>query len=149
MSTALPIIPPIAALVLFALWAMTLVLAVGAWRVSLVLAGKAKAGTFTPGAPHGSDTYWRLNRAHINTVENLPTFGVLVLSGAYLQVPDTAFQLLPSLVFYARVAQSLIHIASGSAIAVTLRFTAYAVQVVSMIIMAGIVARAAGLPMPW
>ena len=38
---------------------------------------------------------------------------------------------------------------SGSAFAVTLRFLAYGVQLVAMIIMAGIVARAAGLPMPW
>ena len=145
----MPIIPPIAALVLFALWAMTLVLAVGAWRVSLVMAGRAHAGTFTPGAPHGSDTYWRLNRAHLNAVENLPIFGALVLGGSVLQVPDLSFQILLSLVLYARLAQSLIHIASGSALAVTLRFTAYAVQVVAMIVLAGVVARAAGLPMPW
>jgi uncharacterized MAPEG superfamily protein len=149
MATALPIIPPIAALVLFALWAMTLVLAVGVWRTSLVFVGRAKANGFTPGAPHGSDAYWRLNRAHMNAVENLPIFGALVLSGSYLQVPDTLFQILPSLILYARVAQSLIHIASGSAFAVTLRFLAYAVQLVSMLILAGIVARAAGLPMPW
>ena len=149
MTTALPIIPPIAALVLFALWSMTLVLAVGIWRSSLVFAGRAKANGFTPGAPHGGDTYWRLNRAHMNAVENLPIFGALVLSGSYLQVPDAAFQLLPSLVLYARVAQSLIHIASGSAFAVTLRFLAYGVQLASMIVLAGIVARHAGLPMPW
>jgi len=40
----------------------------------------------------------------------------------------------------------LISPAAGS---VTLRFTAYAVQVVAMIVLAGVVARAAGLPMPW
>jgi uncharacterized membrane protein YecN with MAPEG domain len=149
METALPIIPPIAALVLFALWAMTLVLAVGLWRTSLVFTGRAKSGSFTPGAPHGSDTYWRLNRAHLNAVENLPIFGALVLSGSYLQVQDLSFQILPSLILYARVAQSLIHIASGSAFAITLRFLAYAVQVLAMIVLAGIVAGAAGLPLPW
>jgi uncharacterized membrane protein YecN with MAPEG domain len=149
MDTALPIIPPIAALVLFALWSMTLVLAVGIWRTSLVFAGRATANSFVPGAPHGSDTYWRLNRAHLNAVENLPIFGVLVLSGSFLQVPDILFQILPSLILYARVAQSLIHIASGSVFAVTLRFLAYGVQLVSMIVLAGIVARHAGLPMPW
>ena len=149
MASGLPIIPPIAALVLFALWSMTLVLAVGIWRSSLVFAGRAKANSFTPGAPHGGDTYWRLNRAHVNAVENLPIFGALVLSGSYLQVPDLSFQILPSLILYARVAQSLIHIASGSPFAVTLRFLAYGVQLVSMIVLAGVVARAAGLPMPW
>lgn len=148
-AAALPIVPPIAALMLFALWAMTLVLAVGLWRSSLVFAGREKANSFTPGMQHGGDTYWRLNRAHMNTVENLPIFGAVVLAGSYLQVPDLAFQLLPSLILYARVAQSLIHIASGSAVAVTLRFLAYGVQLASMIALAGIVARHAGLPMPW
>lgn len=146
---ALPTLPPIAALVLFALWAMTLVLAVGLWRVTLVFSGRAGAASFTPGSPHGGDTYWRLNRAHMNAVENLPIFGSLVLAGSYLQVPDAAFQLLPSLVLYARVAQSLIHVASGSGFAVTLRFLAYGVQVVSMVVLAGVVARHAGVPMPW
>jgi hypothetical protein len=145
----LPILPPIVALVLFALWAIVLVLSVGVWRTSLVFAGKAAANSFPSGTQHGGDAYWRLNRAHMNTVENLPIFATLVLAGSYLQISDTAFQLLPSLIFYARVVQSLIHVASGSVIAVTLRFLAFGVQVLAMIWLGGVVARHAGLPMPW
>ena len=148
-ASALPIVSPLAALVLFALWAIVLVLSIGIWRSSLVFVGKARANSFTPGMQHGGDAYWRLNRAHANTVENLPIFGALVLAGSQLQVPELAFQLLPSLILYARLAQSLIHLASGSGFAVTLRFIAYGVQLVSMVVLAVIVGQHAGLPMPW
>jgi hypothetical protein len=149
MESFLPVLPPLAALVLFALWAMILVISIGIWRSSLVFAGKAQANSFPSGTQHGGDRYWRLNRAHMNTVENLPIFGALVLSGFYLQVQDTWFQILPSLILYARVAQSLIHIASGSAFAVTLRFLAYGVQLLAMFALAYIVGKAAGVPFPF
>jgi hypothetical protein len=134
--SGVPILSPLAALTLFAAWSLTLVMSIGAWRAVSIFSGRKRAGEFTAGTQHGSDAYWRLNRAHMNTVENLPIFGALVLSGVYLQVQDLAFMVLPSLVLYARIAQSAIHLASGTAMAVTLRFTAYAVQVVSMFAMA-------------
>ena len=146
METFLPIIPPVAALVLFAVWAMVLVVSIGIWRSSLVFMGQAQANSFPSGTQHGGDLYWRLNRAHMNTVENLSIFGTLVLSGVYLQVQDVTFQILPSLILYARLAQSLIHIASGSGLAVTLRFLAYGVQLIAMFILAVVIGRAAGVP---
>jgi uncharacterized membrane protein YecN with MAPEG domain len=147
-SYGIPILPPLAALVLFAVWALLLVLSIGAWRGGLVAARKKPITGFPGGTQHGSDAYWRLNRAHVNTVENLPIFGSLVIAGTYLQVQDLAFQILPSLVLYARVVQSLIHVTSGTAFAINLRFAAYAVQVASMLVMAYFVLRATGLPLP-
>ena len=44
--------------------------------------------------------------------------------------------ILPPLALYARVARSLIHVTSGSALAINLRFAAYVVQVVSMLFLA-------------
>ncbi len=146
---AVPTLPPLAALVLFATWALALVLSIGAWRIGQVLLGQKKANDFPSGTQHGGDAYWRLNRAHSNAVENLPIFGTLVLTGAYLQVQDGLFLMLPALVLYARVVQTLIHVASGSAFAVTLRFLAYVVQVASMFLIAAVVLRATGLPVPW
>jgi uncharacterized MAPEG superfamily protein len=146
--SGVPILPPLAALVLFAAWALALVMSIGAWRLVLIVSGTQRAGDFTGGTKHGGDAYWRLNRAHMNAAENLPIFGALILSGAYLQVQDLAFLVLPSLILYARLAQSLIHIASGSPAAVTLRFTAYAVQVVSMFVMAYYVLAATGAQTP-
>jgi uncharacterized MAPEG superfamily protein len=147
--SGVPILPPLAALVLFAAWGLLLVLSIGAWRLGEIATGQKRAGDFPAGTQHGGAAYWRLNRAHMNVVENLPFFGALVLSGLYLQVQDAAFQLLPSLILYARIAQSLIHVSSGSPLAVTLRFLCYVVQVVSMFVIAAVVLRAAGMPMPW
>jgi len=146
MDTYLPTLPPLAALVLFAVWAMLLVISIGIWRSALVFTGNAQANSFPSGTQHGGDRYWRVNRAHMNAVENLPIFATLVLSGFYLQVQDPWFQFLPSLVLYARIVQSLIHIASGSGLAVTLRFLAYGVQLIAMFVLAYIVGKAAGVP---
>lgn len=147
--TGVPLMPPLVALVLFAVWGLLLVIAIVVTRLGLVLFQGKKAGDFPAGTQHGSDAYWRLNRAHMNVAENLPFFGALVLCGLYLQVQGFAFEVLPSLVLYARVAQSLIHVASGSRLAVTLRFTCYLVQVLSMLAMAAAILKASGLPVPW
>jgi uncharacterized MAPEG superfamily protein len=144
-----PMMPPLVALVLFAVWGLLLVVSIGLSRAMQIFFQGKKAGDFPAGTPHGGSAYWRLNRAHLNVTENLPFFGVLVLSGLYMQMQDVAFQILPSLILYARVAQTLIHVASGSALAVTLRFTAYLVQVVSMLTLALIELKAAGLALPW
>jgi len=146
--SGIPILPPLAALVLHAAWALVLVVGIGLWRSAQVFGGQKKVNEFPSGTQHGSDAYWRLNRAHMNVVENLPTFAVLVLAGLYLQVQDLAFQILPSLVLYARIVQTVIHVASGSALGVSLRFTAYVVQVASMFVMAYIILRATGMPLP-
>jgi uncharacterized MAPEG superfamily protein len=145
-----PILPPLAALVLFAVWGMLLVIAIGVTRSAQILFGGKKAGDFPAGTPHGGSAYWRLNRAHLNVTENLPFFAVVVLAGSFLPLQDdAAFRLLPTLILYARVAQSLIHVASGTAMAVTLRFTCYLIQVLSMLVLAAVELKAAGLALPW
>lgn len=147
--SGVPILSPLAALVLFAVWGLLLVVSIGVSRMTqVIMQGKGPAD-FPAGTPHGGDTYWRLNRAHLNVTENLPFFAALVLSGTYLQVQDFAFQVLPSLILYARIAQSLIHVASGSRLAVSLRFTCYLVQVLAMLAMAAVILKAAGLAVPW
>ena len=143
------ILPPLAALVLFAVWGILLVIAIGVSRSAQILFQGKKAGDFPSGTPHGGSAYWRLNRAHLNVAENLPFFGVVVVAGLFLQLQDLAFQILPSLILYARVAQSLIHIASGTALAITLRFGCYMVQIGSMLVLAAIELKAAGLALPW
>ena len=144
-----PILPPLAALALFAVWALVLVLSIGVWRLGQVLLGQRKANDFPSGTQHGGDAYWRLNRAHTNVVENLPIFGALVLAGVYLQIQETLFLLLPTVVLYARITQTVIHVSSGSEFAVTLRFLAYVVQVASMFLIGALVLRATGMPVPW
>ena len=147
--SGVPLVPPLVALLVFVVWGLLLVIAIGVSRSIQIFFHDKKAGDFPAGTPHGGGAYWRLNRAHLNVTENVPFFGVLVLAGLYLQLQDVAFQILPSLVLYARVAQTLIHVASGTMAAVTLRFICYLVQVLSMLTLALIELKAAGLPLPW
>jgi uncharacterized MAPEG superfamily protein len=135
----------ITALIAYALWAVVLVIAVGLWRTVLIMRGKARANSFTSGTPHGSDAYWRINRAHLNTVENLPIFAAIVLSGWVVGQETANFNRLAAIVVAARIVQSLIHILSGSVTAVALRFLAFAVQLVCDIWMAALVLHTGGV----
>ncbi len=135
----------IIALTFYALWAMFLVLSIGAARVHQVATGKTAITGFTAGVPHGPDTYWRLNRAHMNTIENLPIFATVVLAGVAADAADATFNMLAVIVVIARAVQSLIHISSGAAGAINLRFAAFAVQIVCEIWMAWLILQAAGV----
>jgi uncharacterized MAPEG superfamily protein len=134
----------IVALVFYALWAVVLVLMVGGDRVLLVLKGDAKVTSFSPGVPHGSESYWRINRAHMNTVENLPIFAAVVLAGWAIGLETLMFNRLAVIVVCARVVQSVIHILSGSAPAINLRFLAFGVQLVCIVWMAVMILQQAG-----
>jgi len=127
---------PLAALVGFALWALFLGTLLAGVRAFLVLTKKKRPGDFPAGVQHGGDAYWRLNRAHLNTLENLPIFGALVLAGVALHVQSPLFRTLPQVILVARIVQSLVHLSSAKALAINLRFTAFAVQVASMIVLA-------------
>lgn len=90
--------PAIIALLGFVSWTLVL----GLWLVSIrsfkVLMGTNKSDEFPAGIKHGSEFYWRLNRAHLNCIENLPLFGVLVLVGAFTGVLDGTFGLVSQIV---------------------------------------------------
>jgi hypothetical protein len=133
------------ALVFYALWTIALVLMVGADRVLQVMEGKARANSFTPGTPHGSDSYWRINRAHMNAAENLAIFAAIVLSGWVAGMETALFNRLAVIVVVARVIQSTIHMLSGSVLAVNLRFAAFGVQLVCEVWMAVLILMAANL----
>jgi uncharacterized MAPEG superfamily protein len=111
------------------------------------MTGKAAPNAFPSGTPHGSDAYWRANRAHINTTENLPIFAAMVVVGALTSADtDPRFGTLALVTLCARVIQSVIHLSAGSATAVNLRFSAFLVQLVCIAWMAlTIIQRAATL----
>ena len=117
----------------FAAWTVALLLSIGAARTIPVLQGRKRASEFTPGVPHGSDRYWRLNRAHLNCLENLPIFAVLVFLAQFTGVAGPTMDTLARAVLAARVGQSLTHIASGSDTAVLIRFSFFGVQVIAFI----------------
>ncbi len=126
------------ALLGFVVWTVFLLLGVGAWRVFEVATKKTHIGGFTPGTPHGSDRYWRLNRAHLNCVENLPLLGAVILTGHVLGESTGLFATLTQVYLGARVVQSTIHVSSGSAMAIRFRFAAFGVQVISILVMVGV-----------
>jgi uncharacterized MAPEG superfamily protein len=124
---------PLWCLLAFAGWGMLLLYLIGVHRVTAVMTGKKKPNEFPGGVQHGGDRYWRINRAHMNVVENLPWFAVIVIVGTIIGVASSAWNWLPVVVVCARVVQSLIHISSGRNLAVNFRFTAFLVQHAAMI----------------
>lgn len=111
----------------FIAWALTLLVLMEALRSKMVATGKIAANGFVPDNSNLSPFMQRLARAHANCLEGLPIFGglmVIALITERTSVTDPlAFVLLA-----ARVVQSVIHLASLSPRAVTLRFIAFAVQ---------------------
>ena len=116
------------ALLGFIAWTLLLLIVMEAIRSKLVLTGEVPANGFNPDNTNLSPFMQRLARAHANCLEGLPVFGGLMLlavvAGKSAVTDPLAYALLG-----ARLVQSCIHLASTSAVAVTARFTAFAVQV--------------------
>ncbi|NWG45094.1 MAG: MAPEG family protein [Alphaproteobacteria bacterium] len=137
---------PLFALLLYVLWACFLAFVIVVWRTGKVMRGENMVQDFTSGVPHGSEAYWRANRAHINTLENLPLFAGVILTASVLEVPGVIFATLASVAIVARVIQSLIHLSSGAGIAVNLRFLFWLVQIFCIVAMVVQIILVVGLP---
>jgi len=124
---------PLWCLLAFAVWGKLLLYGVGLHRVTAVMKGEKKPNEFPGGVQHGSDAYWRLNRAHMNVVENIGFFAVIVIIGTLIRVDSAWWNWLPVVVVGCRVAQSLFHISSGRNLVVNFRFTAFMVQHLAML----------------
>ena len=115
------------ALLGFISWTLALLVLMEGIRSKLVLTGAVPANGFNPDNSNLSPFMQRLARAHANCLEGLPVFGGLLLlavvAGKSELTDPLAFVLLG-----ARIVQSLIHLASTSAAAVTARFAAFSVQ---------------------
>ncbi len=119
--------PTLTALTGFATWTLALLVLMEAIRSKLVLAKEVPANGFQPDNANLSPFMQRLARAHANCLESLPLVGTLMLvavvSDKAFVTDPLAYQLLA-----ARIIQSLIHLSSLSPLAVSFRFTAFAVQ---------------------
>ncbi len=124
---------PLYALLGFVFWTIILLFAIAGARVGMVMRGEVKPTGFPAGVPHGGDAYWRLNRAHLNCVENLPIFAAVVLTAVVIGLDSSTFDNFARVFIGARIAQSLTHISSGSATAINVRFGFYLVQLVCVI----------------
>lgn len=119
--------PSLMALLGFLAWTLLLLVWMEVIRSWLVLTRAVPANGFQPDNANLSPFMQRLARAHANCIEGLPLFGglllVAVVAGKTAVTDPLAYVFLA-----ARVLQSLIHLASLSRLAVTLRFSAFAVQ---------------------
>ena len=111
----------------FAGWFVLLTAVLATYRSALVLSGQRAANSFRTDGSDVPGVAQRLTRARDNTYENLPAFAALALAAQIagrLDVTDPWAMT----VLYARIAQSLTHIASLSVPAVFVRFAFYLVQ---------------------
>ena len=117
------------ALVGYAGWFLLLTFALGFYRSALVLSGQKAANSFRQDATDVSPFGQRLNRARDNCYETLPIFVALALAASIsgrLTVTDP----LAPWVLYARIGQSVTHVASTSVPAVQVRFAFFLAQLV-------------------
>lgn len=119
--------PTLTALTGFVAWTLFLLVLMELIRSKLVLTKEVPANEFRPDNSNLSPFMQRLGRAHANCLEGLPIFGglmlIAVLSGRSAVTDPLAYTLLG-----ARILQSVVHLGSLSVAAVTLRFSAFAVQ---------------------
>lgn len=114
-------------LALFISWTLVLLVLMEVLRSHLVLTGRSRSNEFNPENSNLSPFMQRLARAHANCLEGLPVFGGLLLLALATGRTEVTDPLAPWLLG-ARIAQSGIHLASLSVMAVNARFTAFAVQ---------------------
>ena len=115
------------ALTAFIAWSLFLLVLMEGLRTRWVLTKQIQSNEFRPDNSNLTPFMQRLARAHANCVEGLPIFGGLLLVALVTGNQPVTDSL--ALVFLgARIAQSVIHMASMSVMAVNLRFTAFVVQ---------------------
>ncbi|MDF3821914.1 MAPEG family protein [Leptospira sp. 96542] len=121
-------------LFIFIAWTLFLGVSLTSFRSIQVLIGKKKSNEFPAGIQHGSDFYWRLNRAHQNCLENLPIFLAVVFLVSTLGKLDSFVNDASVVIIVTRILQSITHLLSGNVFAVNIRFTFYMTQIVTYIV---------------
>ena len=119
--------PTLTTLTGFVAWSLFLLVLMEIIRSKLVITKAVKANGFNPENSNLSPFMQRLARAHANCIEGLPIFGGLMLI-ALVASKTSITDPLAYIFLFARILQSVIHLISISALAVTFRFSAFAVQ---------------------
>lgn len=109
-------------------WFLILLFMLGGLRTVATLRGKP-ANSFRPDGTDVSEFSVRLVRAHANCYESFPFVGGLMLVALATQNAEITHST-ALIVLGARIAQSIIHLASTSVLAVQLRFACFLIQAV-------------------
>jgi uncharacterized MAPEG superfamily protein len=80
------------------------------------------------GIPDDRRAIWRLYRAHVNAVENLPLFAAVVLVAAVVGRDGPALDALAIAYLAARVGQSVSHVSPGAGLRFNVRFGFFVAQ---------------------
>jgi uncharacterized MAPEG superfamily protein len=138
---------PLLTLLGFALWTLLLLMfTVGVYRWKLILSGSAEIHTFAADAPTGADWYRRATRAHVNCIENLPVFASIVVVLSLVGVKGTLVDALCCIVLGARLCQTTVHVGFvQTARAVSIRFSFFTLQLLSMLGLIILIATRSGL----
>ena len=133
---------PIWVLLGFAAWTvLTLLATIGWYRWSRILTGRAEIKEFRSDDPQGSDWYRRAMRAHANCLENLPLYTAIVVAIVATGIQSRTLDVLAVVLLVARICQTIVHVAlEPTNFATSLRFTFFAIQLISMIWMGVMVA---------
>ena len=123
------------AVLLYAVWTLLLPIGYAAIRVPLIAGGRKSADHWERGKPVDDPPLLvRAKNAHLNCTENFPVFAAVVIVAALLGKIALA-DALAGYVLYARIAQSLVHLAGTSLPLVALRGFFYFVQIVLILYM--------------
>jgi uncharacterized MAPEG superfamily protein len=130
----------------FAMWtAAVLVFAIGTYRFSHILTGRAGMASFPADGREGAAWYQRAMRAHANCIENLPLFSVVVFALHASAIASPAADAMAAVALAARICQSLVHISTVQTDRiVTIRFTFFFAQLACFVGIAGVVVAHAG-----
>jgi uncharacterized MAPEG superfamily protein len=133
---------PVAVLLAFAAWTLaTLAVAIGWYRWSRILSGRAGINEFEAGAPRPAGWCQRADRAHANCLENLPLYAAVVVAIVATGAAHPGLDALALVMMGARIGQTMTHIGfSPTRFAVSVRFGFYLAQIVCMVAMGAIVA---------
>ena len=127
----------------FAMWtAALLIFAIGTYRFSHILTGRAGMASFPADGREGAAWYQRAMRAHANCIENLPLFTVVVFALHASGIDSAAADAMAGIALGARICQSLAHVSTlQTDRIVTIRFTFFFMQLACFIGIAWVVAR--------
>ena len=125
---------PMTALLAFTAWTLFLVVLVLLYRGPRILTGTPITAWTRGDSMTDPGIIKRITDAHLNCLENLPIFAVLVLAAAStgklaVVAPFAAY------VFYARIGQSVVHMIGIQPLLVTVRATFWVIQIVLFVLM--------------
>ena len=116
---------PLLCLLLFVAWIIALVIALTVARFRHLARGGSVRDL---GIPDDRRLIWRLFRAHVNCIENLPLFAAVVLIATATGRRSGALDILALVYLSARLGQSISHVSPGAGLRFNVRFGFFLVQ---------------------